>query len=294
MESLKIKMGGKEIPYLSYQIMESFNNVVSTIEVETMFDFMDNLIDINGNEFYPVQVVATNQGSCKTLFYPKNYIDWSKKLYQPVNKDMTFEELMSFYGISTCIHQKSATVSWCLPETKFKELFKLVRDSVKIPNGGGVLMTVGFNGKLRVVDLKKTLDSDEGMAFVGNYKLITRDITWNNEVPLSIDLTKSSIEQEVFNERFELVKNSSVGVMTEVCFSERAINNSSIRINNKQWRKLCTSKVYHIEDASVPDELYLGQVLKNEKTKDTMMVYQYTITGTNEIQRLEILGVNRP
>ena len=169
---INIKLNGNDVPYISFSIKESFNCIATEVKVEAPIDFLDNDVEINGYKFTPVRAVSMTVGSCVTTFYPKSYVDWCKKLYQPVIKTQSFEDLMKYYGIDTVMLQKSEPVYWCLPEMKFNTLLTQVKNYVQIPNGGGVVMTVGFNSKLRVCDLKRATEG-ESVKIAGRFIMKT-------------------------------------------------------------------------------------------------------------------------
>lgn len=292
--AIEFKVNGNAIKYRQIRIKESFNQISSVVEFDVFADYGETVFELEGGQFFPVQYKTSNDDFVTVVCYPKSYVDWCKKLYQPYCDDKTFEEMMQFYGIQLDMLHKSSTSHWVLPETRFNQLLQLTKNQIKIPNGGGVVLTVGYNGKLRVCDLKKAFESNEIVSFMGRYATIVRDRKFTTDVPMSILFQNESIEKDRKEKTLEILPNITRGVMTSVYFNDKSYDSREVEINNIQCRSYYTSKYFFIEDATFANEIYLGQKIQNQQTKENMVVFGYTITATYSDQKISVTAVSKP
>lgn len=294
MKGIVIKLNGEEVPYQSFVIKESFNQLITEIVVGMYQDVFDNPVDIQGSQFIKIAGETSSNGVLKSTFWPKMVVDLLNKQFEPINKTATFEEIAKQYGIQLMMQFKSTPSYWCLPQMKLIKFFDEARNRIIVSGGGGTVMTFSFNGKLRVVDLKKVAESNDAIAIFGTMKLATENMKWLANVPASYKVSKVSIEQPLKEYDLKFGDNLGKGSMTHIYFNEKSIDTLDQEATNIFYRKFFTSRVWHYEDIQVAQELYPGCLIEDVQSKTKMVLYETELSGTQEFTALKILGVNKP
>ena len=106
----------------------------------------------------------------------------------------TYEDLLTNMGIEVKSKVKTLSSYWCLPETRYKKLFDLTLDLVKM-QGGGPLCTFLPEGKLLLLDCDSAVANLDKVPFKANNVVALKyDTSWMQGYPSQFNIVNYTLE----------------------------------------------------------------------------------------------------
>lgn len=294
MKRLSYKVNGKEMPYVSISIKESFNLLCCEVTMILYQDPKDSVVTVQDQEFKQVKAVSRSNGTVSVTFWPKIYMDLMQKEFPCMNKQASLEQVLDQYGIPYTIKFKTTPIYWCISSSKILGFLNIMKNRVTTSGGGGTVMTFGFNNKLRVIDLKKAYEADDTIAVCGKKSLISRDLQWLTKIPGTYQVDRDSIETPRKTYKLEFAKNLSTGPVRQFFFNEKSLDSFDQEMTNIFYRSFYTSQFWKYENILLGNEVYLGAVVIDPDTKQKSVVWEMEIVGTLESFVINLLTVSKP
>lgn len=291
-----IKSDGSEIAYRSWAYTDSFNQYCSSLKVICAEDDGAGTIGmvING-EVYSMFQIAFNvigHNMVEYTYWPEAFVGLQNKTFPIFMGMSSYEDLLTGMGIEVKSKVKTLPSYWCLPETRYKKLFDLTLDLVKM-QGGGPLCTFLPEGKLLLLDCDSAIANLDKVPFKANNIVAVKYNTgWMQGYPSQFNIVNYTLEgtqkQEVSYEE-QLGK----GFFRSVLYNEKTSEYSELLLRNNFKRKLWTSVMMQYEDVH-SEVLSLGTVMHDETSGKDSILYQVTAVNDGDKAKLSMLTCSKP
>lgn len=254
---MKFKTEGKEFPYTTYSLTESFNQVVSTLVLESNVAPISDVEVIfpGGASVTMTPVKVEMQGPVRTTLYPKEYINLLKKTYLPLTGDYTMFQILDKYGIEYAAYSDTPSQYWEIPQLKFLNLLDYLK--YKWNTGSSPLSTITASGAYFVVDIEKALKRTPKKVSLKSFKQ-SWDATWLGRVPLDIEVNYNSIEQDI-QEQVSIESDISKSRISQFITNSKLNPLFSTELKNKMGVSRFTSCYLELTGDGLPP--VLGSVL---------------------------------
>lgn len=287
----------KEIICNSYELTESFNNYVSELRLETgtLIGADVKVTDDKGSNplnFGIASIKINNQSSYSYVLYPKKYFEVINEIYSPVNGEFTTEQLLNNYGIELSSRYKTKSVYWCLPQMKYLNMFRELRDRTVVDNGGGALFTMVSGGSILLVDLKSAYHYNDYKTLNAQLVDFKVDSSWYANTPSDVVIVTSDLEgtiEEVVSNQPSVAKAS----IQQVIFNPKSRDQVFDEVNNKFNRVLHSSIVRTYEDSNFNNYPLLGETIRAYESKANEVIYTIKVTGNSNMNKVVITTVSK-
>lgn len=291
---ISVTFKGKQVLCDRLLFRESLDLYVSEIEL-TLLQHLGTVdaplqVTVYGSTYnvYPVKIEFLNNKYVYTC-YPIQYFIQVQKTYGAVNFQSTLNEAAAVWGVTLDITFKSASSLWVYPELGFHKLYEVIGDNARAINGGGVICTFRFSGRLTIFDLITILRQDP-IPVTGDLVHSYDSIEWIVQNPGNVNLVSYSDSGAKLNE-------ASTGFFGKFnvfdVLSSESEDTVLTKEYNAQCRRLLRSSKVSIVLQGLKKPYQLGSCVCYGNKKTRFVVNKYELVMNHDgstYQTLELAG----